>query len=75
MMMMLRTLMLITIHLNWQVSDMHFLRTLKKRAHMLRMQQLDVEHNESSKELVMQQYQMQLSSFSSLAGYFAGLGE
>ncbi|MWC17517.1 phage tail tape measure protein [Acinetobacter johnsonii] len=44
-----------------------------KRAHMLRMQQLDVEHNESSKELVMQQYQMQLSSFSSLAGSLQGL--
>lgn len=44
-----------------------------KRAHMLRMQQLDIEHNESSKELVMQQYQMQLSSFSSLAGSLQGL--
>jgi hypothetical protein len=44
-----------------------------KQAHIARMQQMDIENNEASKELITQQLQMQLSSFSSLAGSLKGL--
>lgn len=43
------------------------------RAHKLRLQEIDAQHNEATKGLIKQQYLMQLESFSSLSGALMGL--
>lgn len=43
------------------------------KAHKLRLQEIDAQHNEATNELIKQQYLMQLESFSSLSGALMGL--
>lgn len=43
------------------------------KAHKLRLQEIDAEHNEATKALVMQQASMQLQAFSGLTGSLMGL--
>ena len=43
------------------------------KAHKLRLQEIDAQHNEATNELIKQQHLMQLESFSSLSGTLMGL--